>query len=179
MSTQRIFTIGYGGRSSSEVIDHLKRAEVQFVVDVRSSPYSRYQSEFSKEPLERLLARNGMKYVFMGEQLGGRPADDDCYTDGKVDYGKCRQKSFFMAGIARLLSACEQGLRVCLICSEGRPKDCHRSKLLGVALEEQGVDVQHLMPGGGVSSQAEVIGALTGGQTALFATDFRSRKTYR
>jgi len=179
MSTRCIFTIGYDGRLASGVIDQLKRAKIQFVVDVRSAPYSRYQPEFSREQLERYLARHEMRYVFMGDQLGGRPQADDCYTDGKVDYSRCREKDFFKRGIARLLDACDQNLRVCILCSEGEPKKCHRTKLLGVALEEHGIDMHHLLPDGGVSSQADVIGQLTGGQESLFGNCFVSRKAYR
>jgi hypothetical protein len=120
-----------------------------------------------------------MKYVFMGAQLGGRPKDDDCYTNGKVDYSKCREKDFLKKGIARLLDAYKQGLRLCILCSEGQPKKCHRTKLLGVVLEENGINVQHLLPDGRVTSQAEVIRELTGGQESLFGDFFLSRKAYR
>ena len=179
MSTLRIFTIGYGSRSAPGVVEQLERAEIQFVVDVRSTPYSRHQPEFSREPLEALLARHKMRYVFMGDQLGGRPQDNDCYTEGKVDYSKCREKEFFKRGIARLLDACEQNLRVCILCSEGQPEKCHRAKLLGVVLEEHGIDVEHLLPDGGVRSQADVIRELTGRQDSFFGDHFLSRKAYR
>ncbi len=53
------------------------------------------------------------------------------YTDGKVDYSKCRTKEFFRRGIERIRNAYNQGLRVCLLCSEGKPWQCHRSKLVG------------------------------------------------
>src|SRR4051812_49307863 len=105
MATGRVFSIGYGGQSQSEVLDQLARAKVGYVIDVRSSPFSRFQPDFSREPLAKSLKDNNITYVFMGDLLGGRPADDDCYTDGRVDYTKTRTKDFFLKGIDRLKTA--------------------------------------------------------------------------
>ena len=175
----RVFTIGHGAHTRAALLEELARAQVQYVVDVRSAPYSRHQPEFSKESLERFLSENGVGYVFMGDLLGGRPKDDDCYTDGKVDYTKVRAKGFFRRGIARLLNAYRQGLNVCLLCSEGRPSDCHRAKLVGAALADEGIEVLHLLPDGTRRSQEEVIVELTDGQRSLLAEHFVSRRTYR
>jgi len=174
-----IYTIGHGGRTTDDFMEQIRKAEVQFVIDVRSSPHSRYQPEFSKEPLEGLLSRNSIKYVFLGDDLGGRPNDPDCYTDGKVDYDKCRTKDFFRRGIDRVRSAYEQDLRLCLLCSEGKPWQCHRSKLIGAVLLEEGIDVLHILPDGTTRSQEEVIRELTGGQVNMFGERFVSRKVYQ
>ena len=179
MSIGRVYTIGHGGRTTEELLDQLRRAEVQFVIDVRSAPYSRFQPDFSKEPLEGFLSRHGLKYVFMGDDLGGRPKDPDCYTDGKVDYNKCRTKDFFQRGIGRVQSAYNRGFRVCLLCSEGKPWQCHRSKLVGAALLDEGIEVLHLLPDGRAFTQDEVIRELTGGQADLFGEHFVSRKAYQ
>jgi uncharacterized protein (DUF488 family) len=179
MATGRILTIGYGKHSPDALLDALRRANVSYVIDVRSSPYSRFQPEFSREPLALALSANHIKYVFMGDLLGGRPKDDDCYTDGKVDYTKTREKDFFVRGIARLKKAYEQGLTVCLLCSEAQPSQCHRAKLVAAALVEDGIDVTHILPNGACRSQTEVIAELTKGQSSLFTDHFMSRKAYR
>ena len=103
-----IFTIGYGDRSIESFIETLKRHDIAYLIDVRSAPYSRYKPEFSKESLENALRGNGIRYVFMGAQLGGRPEDPDCYVDGKVDYESLRNKGFYKEGIGRDLD-CELG----------------------------------------------------------------------
>jgi len=179
MANGRVFTIGYGNHSRAEVLQQLSRVEVSYLVDVRSAPYSRHQPDFSREPLELFLRDNGVRYVFMGDLLGGRPKDDECYTDGKVDYTKTRAKDFFVRGIARLKSAYEQGFNICLLCSEGQPSQCHRAKLVGTALADEGIDVLHLLPDGSRRTQAEVIAELTNGQGSLLAEHFVSRKAYR
>ena len=73
MADYKIFTIGHGGRTLDEIVEQLRDKGVRFVVDVRSQPYSRYQPEFSRDALEKGLAGAGLRYIFMGNQLGGRP----------------------------------------------------------------------------------------------------------
>lgn len=179
MARGRIFTIGHGGRSQEAVFEKLSREKVSYVVDVRSVPYSRFQPDFSRDQLEASLRQNNMNYVFMGDLLGGRPKDESCYTDGKVDYTKTRTKEFFIRGISRLRKAYDQGFSVCLLCSEGHPSDCHRSKLVGAALFDDGIDVTHILPDGVTRTQDEVIDQLTDRQPGLFGEHFVSRKSYR
>lgn len=138
------------------------------MIDVRSRPYSRHQPEFDREPLRDFLGQRGLRYLFLGEQLGGRPDDADCYRDGKVDYERCRERPAFRDGLARLRKARGQRLCVALLCSEGRPEECHRSKLIGQALAEEGVPVVHIDEAGRVLTQQQVIDRLTGGQRTLF-----------
>ena len=179
MAIGRIFTIGHGNHTRAALLRQLTQADVSYVVDVRSVPYSRFQPDFSREPLDEFLRENRVRYVFMGDLLGGRPKEDDCYTDGKVDYTKTRKKDFFVRGIARLKDAYEQGLSICLLCSEGQPSQCHRAKLVSAALADEGVEVLHLLSDGSRRTQAEVIAELTNGQGSLFAEHLLSRKAYR
>ncbi len=169
MSTGQIFSIGHGSSTPSRVVEYLKRVQVGFIIDVRSVPYSKFQPDFARECLQAFLCDHGIRYVFMGKNLGGRPRDEACYTGGKVDYMKCQEMGFFQDGISRLLDACSQGLRVCLLCSEGKPWMCHRSKLIGVALTREGISVTHILPGGQEESQRSVIHRLTGGQVDIFS----------
>ena len=180
--TKPLYTVGYGARSIDEFLTLLEEWEIVYLLDVRSRPYSRYKPEFSKDALERHLKSRGIRYVFMGDTLGGQPDDPDCYTaDGKVDYEVCRQKLFFQAGIGRLQQAWELGHSVALMCSEGKPEQCHRSKLIGPALEEAGVPVTHIDEKDRPLSQEEVIMRVIGGQPSLFGPDFHqltSRKRH-
>jgi uncharacterized protein (DUF488 family) len=175
----RIFSIGHGGRSLETLVAQLRRLEVSFLIDVRSSPYSRFQPEFSREPLSMRLGERMVHYVFMGDLLGGRPKERDCYNDeGKVDYQRCRTKDFFVRGIERLRTAHTKGARVCMLCSEARPWECHRAKLIGWVLQDLGITVDHVLPDGSVRTQAQVIEELTSGQGELFGSRFTSRKAY-
>lgn len=178
-SEQPVFTIGYGSRSFDDLADLLAEYGITCLVDVRTAPYSRFRPEFSKAALEAALPGRGIRYVFLGDALGGRPEVPDCYVDGKVDYERVKEKEFYRRGIERVRRAREQGMRLALMCSEGRPEECHRSKLIGVSLTEQGIPVLHLDEEGIPRSQEEVIARLTGGQLDLFgAPSFTSRKRY-
>jgi uncharacterized protein (DUF488 family) len=174
-----LFTIGYGARTLEEFVTILQTNRIEFLIDVRSSPYSKFRPEFSKEPLQARLERAGIRYLFMGDALGGQPRDPACYTDGKADYDKIRAQTSFQSGVERLRNACAQQCRVAIMCSEGRPEQCHRSKLIGEALAATRLPVTHIDEDGALLSQQQVIDRLTGGQQDLFgAPAFTSRKRY-
>ena len=182
MTATPIYTIGYGARDLEELLSALKANHIQYLLDVRTSPYSSYKPDFSKNTLRTFLEANGIRYLFMGDTLGGQPDEDACYTDGKVDYEKVSQQQFYRDGIERLHKASRLGQQVVLMCSEGKPENCHRSKLIGQTLTNEGIQVLHIDEQDAVITQKDILLRLTGGQPSLFGDDFfsfTSRKRYR
>lgn len=174
-----IFTIGYGARSLEAFLAVLRSYRIGYLIDVRSAPYSKFKPEFSRRELEAALQAAGIRYVYMGESLGGKPDDLDCYEDGKVVYERVREKTLYRQGIERVRAAYEKRLRVVLMCSEGKPEQCHRSKLLGETLVAADIPVVHIDENDEVRTHTEVIDRLTGGQLSLFGQqEFTSRKRY-
>lgn len=174
-----LHTIGYGTRTLDAFVAVLKTHRLEYVLDVRTSPYSKFKPEFTREALEAALKRHGIRYLFLGDTLGGQPRDPGCYTEGKVDYDKVQRQTFFQAGLDRLRKAHEQRVRAVLLCSEGRPEQCHRSKLIGEALAAAGIPIRHLDEDGRVLTQSQVMDRLTGGQLDLFGgPTLTSRKRY-
>ena len=174
-----VFTIGYGARTLDDFIAALQANRIAYLVDVRSAPYSKFKPEFSKDWLQHHVERAGIRYLFMGDALGGQPKDPSCHTEGKVDYDKVRAQPFFHSGVERLKKAFQQECRIALMCSEGRPEQCHRSKLIGEVLTDAGVAVLHIDEDGRVVTQRAVIDRLTQGQLDLFGgPSFTSRKRY-
>ena len=101
-----IYTIGYGSRSIEQFIEVLQQHKIAYLIDVRSTPYSRYKPEFSKEALAAELERHGVRYVFMGDTLGGHPDDETCYDEeGQVDYEQVKNTKIYQNGIERLQAA--------------------------------------------------------------------------
>ena len=140
-----IYTIGYGSRSIEQFVKVLQRYKIAYLVDVRSSPYSRYKPEFSKVELASELQRHDIRYLFMGDTLGGRPDDENCYDeDGSVDYEKVKKTQFYAEGIIRIQTAFDKQQYIALMCSEGKPEECHRSKLIGVSLTDKQIEVTHI-----------------------------------
>ncbi len=152
-----IYTVGYGNRSIEIFTELLNRYQIKYLVDVRSQPYSQYNQQFSKDPLEKYLSLHGIRYMFLGDVLGGRPKDESCYDkDGKVEYVKLASKPFYQEGIQRLRTAWEKNLLVAVMCSEAKPDQCHRGKLIGNTLIEQHINVAHIDENGEIKDQQEI-----------------------
>ena len=157
-----IFTIGYGGRETDEFIALLNEYEIDTLVDVRSQPYSRYAPDFCKERLSAILNRSGIEYQFMGNSLGGRPADSQCYTYSPqrkkklLDAKKCETREFYQRGISQLKRAVSTGRRIVIMCSELEPHECHRSYVLGKTLDGDEIAVTHIGRYGELLSQAQI-----------------------
>lgn len=180
-STHFIFTVGYGNRSIEDFVSVLLKYGIKYLVDLRTSPYSKFKIDFNKEALEKRLQESFLKYIFMGDKIGGLPSDRSCYTDDRVDYDKIKTKDFYNEGIARLIKAYEGGHLVAIMCSEGKPETCHRSKLIGVTLETRGIPVMHIDDNGELVSQEEVIRRVVGDQLDLFkgaTDDLKSKGRY-
>ena len=176
-NSNTIYTIGYGNRSFDDFVVLLKKFKFDYLIDIRSSPYSKYNNAFNSENLRKELKTHRIGYVLMGQQLGGRPDDSIYYVDGKVDYGLLGRADFYQQGISRLNLALEKGYVVTLMCSELKPHECHRSKLIGRTLVSNNIQVVHIDEKGNLKTQQEVIDILTDHQMTLF--DFTSRKKYR
>ncbi len=182
MSQHPIYTIGYGAREIDRFVTVLKSHQIDFLIDIRSRPYSRYKPDFSKQALTHHLQQNGIRYVFMGDTLGGQPEDPTCYDDeGKVDYDKIGTKEFYAEGIGRLRQAWQNQLHVVLMCSEGKPEMCHRSKLIGQTLVDEQMNVAHIDENDQIIDQDDVLLRLNKGQLSLFDDfyHYTSRKKYR
>lgn len=180
---QSLITIGYGNRSIDDFALLLSSNLVAYLVDVRSYPYSKYSPDFNREILQEKIGFSGVRYVFMGDSLGGRPNQSNFFgEDGKVDYLEAEKSSKFLGGIERLKKAVSQNLRLALMCSELKPEQCHRSKLIGRHLCEQGIDVLHVDENGHLLTQQQIVNRLTGGQSDLFGESVkitRSRAAYQ
>jgi uncharacterized protein (DUF488 family) len=145
-----IYTIGHSDHPIEAFIALLRQHEVARLVDVRSQPYSRWAGQFNRATLGHDLGRYGIDYRFMGDTLGGMPADPALYDPGQrvPNYQRMAQTPVYRQGIAELLGlACAQ--QVAIMCSEGDYHQCHRHLLLSQTLLACGASVLHIMPDGG------------------------------
>lgn len=171
MNDSSIFTIGHGNKPIEAFIAELRSFAIEYVVDVRSSPYSKWNPQFNLKRIKQSLVAHKIKYVYMGEELGGRPNDRDLYrSNGTVDYDAVRKSVAFLRGINRILSANTQKLPTAMMCSETQPEQCHRSKLIGTELKKHGIELQHIIDVGKCRSQTEIIDLIenANGQTDMF-----------
>jgi len=151
-----VFTIGHSNHDEQTFVNLLKQHRIDVVADVRSQPYSKYTTHFNADQIKPALADVGVRYVFLGGQVGGRPDDPLLYdADGYVLYDRLSASPSFLEGIDRL----EKGIatyRVAILCSEENPAECHRNLLVGRVLAGRGVELWHIRGDGRLQSQTEL-----------------------
>ena len=182
LSQNKIYSIGYGNRNIEEFFLVLKKYKIICLIDVRSSPYSKHKPEFEKHQLENYSLKFGIKYLFMGDKLGGRPDDEDNYTTGKVDYDSLAKKENFKVGLHSIIELNDKLSGAVLMCSEIKPENCHRSKLIGRELKKNNIEVLHIDENDAIKTQDEVMNIVTQGlgEYDLFGEKpLTSRKKYR
>jgi uncharacterized protein (DUF488 family) len=169
-ATCDLVTIGHSNLAADHFIALLKDAGVTAVADVRSLPFSRWCPWFSGKALAERLASEGIAHIALGDALGGRPRDPQLYRDGVADYEAMAARAEFAAGLERVVDEIARH-RVCLLCAEREPLDCHRCLLVGRALAERGLALGHIRADGTIEAHAvteERLLAMAGGEADLF-----------
>jgi uncharacterized protein (DUF488 family) len=151
-----LFSVGHSNHTADVFVDLLRRARITAIADVRSSPYSRRLPQFNREELLATLRTHEIAYVFLGDQLGGRPQSAALYDpDGLVNYERVRQTDVFRDGLARLLAGAER-FSIAMMCSEADPLDCHRGLMIAPALMEHSIQPGHLRRDGRIETTPEM-----------------------
>ncbi|MGC1357819.1 MAG: DUF488 domain-containing protein [Xanthobacteraceae bacterium] len=180
-----LFTIGHSNIAIDRFAALLQQAGVNAIVDVRSVPHSRWCPWFSQKPLAPRLAAAGMSYTFEGDALGGRPRHERLYRNGVADYEATANEPPYMDGLGRVIAEAGRS-RLCLMCAEREPLDCHRCLLVARSLAERGLAVGHILHNGTIEPHTELerrLLALAGegcdlfesGHDARFAAAYRHR----
>lgn len=145
-----LFTIGHGRRTLEDFVALLKKHDISAVADVRTTPASRWAPWFNRANLSQVLQDEGIAYVFLGEELGGRPDGDNLYTsDGHVRYRAVSETALFEKGFERLVSGAER-FRLAVMCSESDHHDCHRNLLIGRVAATRDISVAHITKAGDI-----------------------------
>ena len=173
-----IFTIGHSTHPIDVFLELLKEHEVTAVCDVRSSPYSQFNPQFNREDLKFGLSECGIKYVFLGDELGARSDDPACYLDGKVQYNILAETEIFRSGLGRVCKGSEE-YQVALMCAEKDPIECHRTILVSRELEKLEFSINHILSNGKIETHQEAIDRLRKllklDHEDLFVTDDEAR----
>ncbi len=153
-----VFSVGHSTHSLKDFLTLLKPFNVETVVDVRSYPSSKFAPEFSKESLTRTLPAHGYEYVSLGDRLGGRPQRREHYDEqGRALYFKMAKDPLFLEGI-QLIERNAPVTRIALMCSEGRPHECHRHLLIERVLTSRGISMTHILPdGSSISLRGQIV----------------------
>ena len=147
------FNIGHSNTDWQAFVAVLRQFEIAVLVDVRSRPQSFRFPHFSQPEFEPSLRDEGIRYLFLGEELGGRPEDPKAYReDGLVNYRARRKSRGFLAGLDRLVSELEQNT-LAVMCAEEDPLACHRFLMICPELVAAGVEPRHIRKGGVLETQ--------------------------
>ena len=140
-------TIGYEQAVQSRVIDELTRAKVDILIDVRAVAASR-KPGFSKNQLTAGLDEKGIAYLHL-QKLGTPKEGREAARAGHMDklfriYSRHLKTQGAQAEMDELTELAKSGKRVCLLCFERNPEQCHRQWIAQEIEERTGAAVHHL-----------------------------------
>ena len=142
-----IYTIGHSTHLIENFVSLLQTHKINAIADVRSVPYSRRHPQFNCDVLNETLKEQGIAYVYLGKELGGRSDEPGCYENGQVKYRLLAKTPLFRSGIERLLDGSSRN-KIALMCAEREPLNCHRAILVARELVEVGLDIGHILYNG-------------------------------
>lgn len=147
-----IFSIGHSNAGSDRFVELLRLHGIDVLIDVRSAPYSRYNPHFSREPLRLSVMESGIRYVYLGNLIGGKPDDASLRReDGSVDYGLVMESRPFNKGLDQVVEL-GAASNVAVMCAEADFHKCHRYWLITRALAQRGLEVLHILHSGEVAA---------------------------
>ena len=144
MSKPIIYTIGHSTHPIDYFLELLQHYQVNSVVDVRSTPASRFNPQFNKKSLASSLNRKGIGYLHFGEAFGARQTDPLLMDhEGRVDFEKVRNTEKFKDAVSRISKGTHDGYSIALMCSEAEPLSCHRFVMISPAFRD--FKVRHIL----------------------------------
>ena len=146
---QTLFTIGYEKALPAAVLGELKRAKVDLLVDTRAVAASR-RPGFSKRQLAAALDEAGIAYIHL-QKLGTPAQGRQAARAGDFEelwriYDKHIKTPEAQDALGELLALIKSGKRVCLLCYERDPNECHRSRIAALLKKRTRVKVDDLIP---------------------------------
>jgi len=141
-----IYTIGHSNYSLERLIDMLKYFDINCVVDIRGTPYSKYNVQFDKESIRYSLTKAGFTYIYMAEEFAAKRPNKESYNkEGFSDFERVVQEEAFKRGVERLKNGINKGYKIVLLGAMQDPIRCHRSILVGRELSKLGFNIKHIL----------------------------------
>lgn len=152
-----IYTIGHTKHKIEYFIYLLHQNKINCIVDVRSTPFSKFTPQYNKDILRKELNMKGIHYIHMGKEFGARRDNKLLYNEqGYLDFEKTRRDKDFLIGVDRLIDGCNKGFKIALMCTEKDPFDCHRSIMVSKGLVDRGFTIKHIIPESKIQTQEEI-----------------------
>jgi len=124
----KIYSLGYGNvRTVKSIVKTLKKRGIETLVDVRTTPFSKWKPEFNRHEFKAYLEKKGIKYL-NNKALGGKE-DHEMYPEALADLVKMSKTN---------------DPPIALMCSEQDPRKCHRYKKIGEDLIKKNIRIVHI-----------------------------------
>lgn len=155
---RKVYTVGHSNHEIEYFIELLQTANINCVIDVRSTPMSSYSPQYNLETLKAVLQQKGIYYMHFGEEFGARHRNPDLWdNEGKVDFREVQKSRAFQNGIERVDVGLSKGFTIALMCSEGNPLDCHRFSMISAYLVEDDFEVHHILKDKTIATHEELL----------------------
>ena len=152
-----IYTIGHSNYTMERLIDMLEYYNINCVVDIRGTPYSKYNIQFDKEAIRYTLTNAGFVYIYMGKELAAKRIRKNYYNnEGFSNFEEVIKEEEFKRGVERLKNGCEKGYKIILLGAMQDPIRCHRSILVGRELVKNDFDVKHILDDYSIVTQDDI-----------------------
>ena len=152
-----VFTIGHSNYEVERLIDMLRYYNINCVVDIRGTPYSKYNVQYNKETIRDTLIKEGFVYIYMAKEFAAKRENKVSYNkEGYSDFEKVIYEEEFKNGIERLKNGCKKGYRIALLGAMQDPIRCHRSILVGRELVQHGFNVKHILDDYSIAYQDDI-----------------------
>lgn len=152
-----IYTIGHSNYPVEKLIDMLKYYDINCVVDIRGTPYSKYNIQYNKETIAYTLRNAGFVYIYMAKEFAANRENKSSYNkEAYSDFEKVVMEEEFLNGIERLRVGYEKGYKIALLGAMQDPIRCHRSILVGRYLRDNEFNVMHILDDYTLGTQEEM-----------------------
>ncbi len=152
---RELFTVGHSDHPLPEFLSLLTQHGITALADVRSQPYSRLNPQFNQRSFKAACVSAGIRYVFLGQELGARRSECAGFEGDRVSYRRVRALPAFIEGLTRLRNGVTTN-RIAIMCAERDPLACHRTILICRELRNDPIDIRHILANGSLETTAEV-----------------------
>lgn len=152
-----IFAIGHSNYPYSKFIEMIKKYNINCIVDIRETPYSKYNTQYNKEYFREILKKDGFTYIYMGQEFGAKRGSKQSYNnEGYADFEKVIQEEIFLNGIERIKNGIDMRYKIVLLGAMQEPIRCHRSIMVGRFLNKEGIHVKYILHEGNLATQDNI-----------------------
>lgn len=154
---REIYTIGHSNYELQTLVEMIKKYDIDTIVDLRGTPYSKYNVQYNLDVIKENLKRFDILYIYMGKEFGAQRERREYYiNEGYADFKKVVKDKRFIQGIERLKDGIDKGFKICLLGAKQNPIECHRFALVALELEKYDFKVKNIIHSGEIKENKEL-----------------------